>query len=285
MTIQIFFKQGEVELNVYESFYEIIKLKDYDKIKYILCRNCNLINLPPLPKNLLGLYCENNIITELPDLPNTLKELRCSYNQLESLPKLPYNLQELYCTGNNLKSLPELVYNNFHKLGITDTDEYMEGCSIRKIFCSKNKIESFSKFPFTLTELDCSHNNISKFPELPQMINSLDISYNNLTSLPTNLTRLEFLLSINFSNNQITTSIPWFTDNLNVLICNNNPISHVSYILLKNLRKLNCSLTNLKTIPNCPSGLNHITTNEELFNYINENFPEKNFRTPQTDEY
>lgn len=73
----------------YNTMEEVIALPYYDKVYYIICRECNLIRLPdPLPISLRGLYCEDNHLTTLPELPPCLEELYCSNNLLTELPNL-----------------------------------------------------------------------------------------------------------------------------------------------------------------------------------------------------
>lgn len=284
MTISIYFQPGEPVF--YESFIEIISLEKYDSIKYIICRHCNLLNLPPLPRMLVGLFCEDNYLTELPELPFRLKELRCCKNQLESLPKLPYHLEELYCSYNNLKELPDLVFNDYDKFGILTGNEnkYEEGGSIRKLWCENNKITTLPKLPFTLHILNCSNNCLTEFPELPQNINSLDISYNKLKKIPVNLIHLWYLMYIDYSNNDVSTSIPWFADELDVLKCSNNPLGYVNYVLPDKLSVFQCLNTNLKTIPNLPKYLRSLDCNKELFENIQKKFHEFDFKLAEDSE-
>ena len=273
MTISVYFRAGEPKF--YESFEDIVILENYNSITSIICRHSNLIKLPKLPLMLERLYCEDNYLTALPDLPPRLRELRCCRNQLESLPKLPYFMEELYCSNNNVKQLPELIFNDNEKFGIlSGKDKFVEGGSLRKVWCDNNNLVALPKLPFTLETLKCSHNNINQFPELPNNFNCLDISSNNLKKIPHNLIHLWYFRFFDFSDNNVSTSIPWFGENLEVLKCNNNPISYVSYILPKNLTIFECANTNIKTIPNYPKYLRSILCETELGENIKQKFPE-----------
>ena len=272
--ISIYFKSGEPKF--YESFEEIVSLENYDLIISIICRSSNVVSLPsPLPRMLKRLYCENNHITSLPELPHCLKELRCSENQLEYLPKLPYVIEELYCSHNNLKELPELVFNDYLKFGIdTENEKYMEGGSLRKVYCDNNKLSTLPKLPYTLNTIQCSHNNITEFPELPSNINNVDISHNALKSIPKELYKLWYLDFIDYSYNEVSTSLPWFADDLRFLICNNNPITYLYDKLPDNLQIFNCGNTNIRNIPNFPKYMRKLICDPELTENIEKKFPE-----------
>lgn len=94
----------------YDSFDDIIKLENYDKIYRIECYGCGLTELPELPKYLKELNCSHNKIKKLPKLPKYLWCLVCSNNKLTYLPEYPQNLQWLSCDNNFINHLP--VHNN-----------------------------------------------------------------------------------------------------------------------------------------------------------------------------
>ena len=83
-------------------------LKNYIKLEIFECSNCNLSQLPDLPKSLKYLNCSFNKLVKLPDLPNSLSELHCFENNLIELPNLPNSLTSLACYGNKLIKLPNL---------------------------------------------------------------------------------------------------------------------------------------------------------------------------------
>lgn len=83
----------------YKSFKELLKLENFDNIKFIYCQYCQLKSedLKILPKELLVLDCEHNNITEFINLPEKLRILRCRNNNIDKLPKLPDSLIILDC--------------------------------------------------------------------------------------------------------------------------------------------------------------------------------------------
>lgn len=263
----------------YKSFEEIIELEDYHLIRYIVCRNCNLILLPDiLPRLLEGLYCENNFIKELPKLPETLKDLRCCNNQLTSIPELPVMLEILYCNYNNLTQLPDLIYDMHLKFNIYQKDspnyKYIEDSRVNKLFCNYNQITHLPKLPHGLSHLECHHNNIAEFPKLNELINYINISFNKLKKIPVDLSRLHYLNYLIYNNNEVTTSIPYLNENIDTLICNDNPISYFCYTLPDKMRFFDCMNTNIKSIPNIPKYLRKLYLDDELFENTKNKFPD-----------
>ena len=83
----------------YKSFKEILNLKNFNEIRFILCQYCNLSSedIKILPKKLLVLDCEWNDITNFKELPKKLKILRCRNNKLKNIPKLPDSIIIFEC--------------------------------------------------------------------------------------------------------------------------------------------------------------------------------------------
>lgn len=270
--IKIYFKQGEEPINYnIENMHEIGKLKDYHLIRYIKCNNCNLAKLPnELPRFLKGLYCENNNLTELPNLPESLLELHCSNNQLTSLPEIPLELQQLYCSNNQLIKLPDFIYDEKSKKNIYT---FKQDYRIKKLICNNNQLTYLPKLPDSLEYLECSNNNITSLPPLPYLINYLDISYNKITKLPDNIHYLHYFYSLICNNNKIT-SLPYILpERLERLIISNNPIAYLSE-LPDYLSYLECCDTNVKHLPNMPKYMRRVYLEKELYENTKQNFPD-----------
>ena len=275
MTIKIFYKPGGIP-DFYESFGEVVKLKDYHLIRYINCRDSNLISLPEiLPMNLRGLYCEKNQITKLPKLPEKLKELRCCFNNLTELPELPLELEELYCSNNQLTQLPDLVYDMFLKYGIYPDKnhqnyKYLEDSRIKKLICNNNQLSSLPKLPDILYHLECKNNKIISLTKLPEYIRNLDISQNKLKKFPKDLHYLQSLMNLICKDNEITQSLPSLPESITRVDISNNPIKYMCDLLPDDLYFLNLSNTQIISIPNIPKNIREIIGSEKLIDYINE---------------
>ena len=173
-----------------------------DKLKTLVCIQCNLYGLPPL-QNLETLGCQNNDIRNLPELPNTLVYLTCSFNKLEYLPSLNECLFHLECDNNKLKELPPLP----------DTLELID--------CEHNHLTEFPSLNDKLRILNCSNNKIRQLPAaLNCNLEYLTCSNNELTHLPVLNRQLEHL---NCSSNKIT-MLPMFPPLLVAIIFDKNPI-------------------------------------------------------------
>ena len=97
---------------------ELPPLEHLQKLKGIDCSENQLVHLPALPPNLEGLNCIRNQITDLPDLPPKLKDLECTDNQLTYLPDLPPQLEGLSCENNPITRIGKLSDNNRFQLRI-----------------------------------------------------------------------------------------------------------------------------------------------------------------------
>ena len=109
------YRPAKFRKEVYNSFDELLKLENYNDIYKIDCHECNLTELPTLPKNLVELNCEHNKLAKLPELPSTLSSLTCCNNQLKYLPELPNKLSWLMCNSNQIEHLP-VHFNNMMTL-------------------------------------------------------------------------------------------------------------------------------------------------------------------------
>ena len=83
-------------------------IKNYKKLETFYCNNCNLDELPDLPKSIIHLYCAYNNLIKLPKLQNSLQVLFCCDNNLIELDDLPNSLIVFGCNNNKLTILPDL---------------------------------------------------------------------------------------------------------------------------------------------------------------------------------
>ena len=90
----------------YNSFDELLKLENFDEIKFIFCQFAGLSSgdIKILPKQLLVLDCENNNITYFSNLPKNLRILRTKNNKLTEMPKLPNSITLFESDFENMKN-------------------------------------------------------------------------------------------------------------------------------------------------------------------------------------
>jgi hypothetical protein len=87
----------------------ITKLPSFNKLQFLNCQECSLIEIPYLPC-LEILDCNNNQITKLSNL-SALQRLNCSGNLITTLPDLPM-IKELDFSHNQISNLPDIhLYN------------------------------------------------------------------------------------------------------------------------------------------------------------------------------
>ncbi|KAI9139294.1 hypothetical protein BKA69DRAFT_1126641 [Paraphysoderma sedebokerense] len=143
-------------------------------LKYLDCRDNELISTGNIPSSLEVLICDGNKLKSLDLLPPSLKMLSCSDNPLEDYfsssnsQPLPQSLKALTIRGGALhKGLGSALPS-----GLLFFD------------CSENKLTSLPLLPTSLQHLECSDNRLLSLPPLPTTLQILRCGGNELTCLP-----------------------------------------------------------------------------------------------------
>jgi Leucine-rich repeat (LRR) protein len=263
-------------------------------LKYLDCSINSIVNVSAFPENLVSLNCSNNLIkilpniaqgvtildcsgnklTTLPTLPQGLKKLSCTYNQLTTLPTLPQGLTELYCGDCQLITLPTLPQEltmiqcpNNQLVTLPNLP-----ANLKYLFCSNNKLNTLPALPNTLTFIDCINNKLTILPALSKALTSLLCSNNQLNALPI----LPQKLTILYCNTNQLALLPALPQSLKELECSYNKLVNLPK-LPQSLTKLSCAYnkiscfggwlppklsdlqlfnTEIKCLPNKPTGLN-----------------------------
>ena len=178
---------------------------DYSKVLNL--SNKKLYTMPSIPRECEYLDLSINELTNIPILPNNLKHLRIQFNKLISLPQLPESLLTLDLYSNALTQVPRLP-NTLVELNI-----------------SRNIIYMLPEYlPDNLKILKAYSCNLKELPrELPKKLSYLDVSLNLLTTME-DLESLEYLETLNISNNYIT-SMPKTTKSIQYILFHNNPFT------------------------------------------------------------
>lgn len=114
-------------------------IKIPQNVTYLDCAdNTALLDIGPLPYNLIDLNISRTHILNLPQLPKSLKTLICAETFITSLPNLPERLLWLNIIGTNIKKMPNIPYN------------------LSKLTCSHLfAISNFTTMPDAMVRLDC----------------------------------------------------------------------------------------------------------------------------------
>ena len=196
---------GLEKYNVFSRPVPMYNLPDLPRnLLYLICSNCGLNNIPPLPETLKLLDCSgNNKISKLPELPKGLIILNCRETTITQLPELPEGLIELVFGGGGNRHalyLPEKFPINLEVLDIgsykfvltspkwesdirenpedniqlEDDDvmtpeiinSYIKDAKAKAAYYYTNFInpESFTEFPPNLKKIDIGGTNLSSFP-------------------------------------------------------------------------------------------------------------------------
>ena len=124
-------------------------IKNYKKLKTFYCNNCDLDELPDLPKSIIHLYCAYNNLIKLPKLQNSLQVLFCCDNNLIELDNLPNSLIVFGCNNNKLTILPDLPN------------------SLKDLYCSYNNLKELPDLPNSLINFNCINNLFNlNYPDL-----------------------------------------------------------------------------------------------------------------------
>ncbi len=137
---------------------------------------------PKLPKNLQQLFIFNCNLKEIPELPKTLKILNISKNPIKKFPKeFPPNLKELRMVNCGLKKLPKCVSDLIHLeyLNLSENEfktiPKILPVSLKKLDISecKNLTKITNKLPLNLEIFKANNCNITNFPDFSKLKNLL----------------------------------------------------------------------------------------------------------------
>lgn len=211
------------------------QLKEFDWIKTLHIKNCALIQLSNLPKNLEYLDASNNSLSEFKkeDFPTSIREIELEKNIISEINDYPENITSLNLSDNELNSLP----TNFPASLIT-------------LLVGKNKLNKFSSITSQIIYLDISSNNIESIESLNNEIEALQCSKNkiyHIKKLPTNL---------------------------KILIAYSNKIRGV-YSLPESIEELDISHNEISWIPTLPNNLKNCDLSNNRLRILNCNLPEK----------
>ena len=196
----------------------------------------------------IGSYLCNNIPNDI-NIVGKIKILRIKYKYAQlDLSRL--ECDEIYYFDQEGESIKNHILPN----------------SLKKLYCSSNKLTSLPNLPNSLEILYCYNNQLTSFANT-QLPNSLEILYcynNQLTSLPNLPNSLRKLYCW---NNQLK-SLPELPNLLEILHCYNNKLTYFSNDQLPNsLEKLNCSENKLTILPELQNSLKELNCHDnELIN-------------------
>jgi len=161
--------------------------------------------------------------------------------------------------------MENLSYSKLNEVPILNNDTiYLD--------ISHNNITELNNLPSNLYYLNCSHNKIKRIENLPDTLQILVCSFNEISKLiiSPNIHRLNCMFNkikhINFTNNleviiinnNLLTNISYLPTSLKVLFCANNMISKLPDKLPEQLIILNCASNNILQLPRLPKSLEEI---------------------------
>lgn len=230
-----------------------------------------------------GVKISNGLVTELKLNGNLLEgNFPTSILSLTRLKKLDISSNRLTGEIPNLSSLSSLTYLNLSNNNFTGDvqNSYSSLPNLQEIYVGNNNCSisstDFSNFP-NLKILDISKLNLTEIPSSLtslQSLSSLNVSNNSITNF-SNLSSLSNLQELNISGNNLTrvpNEINNFT-NLKVLDLSNNAITQFSPLgTLINLEWLSLENNLLPNIPNEISSLQNLIHLNLSRNNINGGF-------------
>ncbi|OMO99488.1 Disease resistance protein [Corchorus capsularis] len=202
-----------------ESLVELPRMTHFISPKMLNLSDCPITKFPEIPTNLEGLSLAGTQILEVPSLIGSLKKLQSLDLRRTKIQNIPSNLVEL----SNLMEL-NLCSSNIEQLWNEDQDVAV--VNLRKIdlpWC-KNlrkipvlsgavKLEnlwcggciSLVELPhmthlMSLKELDLSSCPITEFPEIPTNLEELSLAGTQIEKVPSSISRLHSLASLDVSN-------------------------------------------------------------------------------------
>lgn len=188
------------------------------------CNKNELISLEGSPKEVFDFHANHNKLTSLKGGPIKVARYQCSYNLLTNLEYSPKEVKTFNCSHNQLKSLQglEKVSSLYCSYNLLANLEYSPK-EVETLYCSYNQLESLKGIG-KVSNLYCSYNKLKSLIDCPKNLYSLSCSNNLLTNMDLN-PQIKKLISLNISNNKITT-LKNMTIQINKHICfDNNPIS------------------------------------------------------------
>ena len=157
-----------------------------------------------------------------------------------------------------LNSLSEDILTlDIINMGIKSLPDLTRFLNLEILYCSNNKLTSFSNLPQSLKKLNCTNNQLISLSNLPQNLETLNCHNNKLTSLSNLPQNLEILYC---TNNQLT-SLSNLPQNLKELYCYHNQLTSLSN-LPQNLKTLDCSNNKLTFLSNLPQNLEILCCNK-----------------------
>lgn len=219
-------------------------------LRHLYCGDCpSLSRLPPLPKRIETLNCYNTNIRELPDLPSRLAVLVCFNTKLERLPPLPVNLRILGCHTTKIQEIPPLPKK------------------LRKLYCYETQITNLPELPETLLFLSCAGcENLEQLPTLPPTLEYLNCSETNIRVLPDLPDSLKELKCNRVDIIELPDTLP---ENLELLDIYRTYVS-VLPELPDTLKKVDIRFTPIHTLPNLPTSLIELETNNTNLTIVSE---------------
>lgn len=202
-------------------------------------------SMPPLIESIDLSF---NFLTDFPVNFNSLPKLKTAnfaYNQIEIIPKLPQNLQSLIINDNNV--------SHFKKAHTS---------KLSYLLIRGNKLKKLPKFKENrLFELNFSSNLLTSLVNLDHLdfVRSIDLSDNRLSTLPEDLFKLPCLIYFSASRNLLKTLPDSVTDSKLVSLNLSQNNIEILPKLPTTLERLILAHCNLKTIDNF-----YDESNEEL---------------------
>jgi len=228
-------------LNISWPYFQDNHLNHLTNLKTLKCKGARITTIPSSVTNLYVFNCK--YLSDINYLTN-LEKLSYSWMKID---KFPINLTYLNMEGNStVENISYLV--NLKTLKCGHTEVVKIPTSITHLYFSGPHLinNDHIKTLTNLTKLDIYHKStITKFPKTLTYLSIPKI--NNITDLR-HLTNLKTLKCNYFA---ISTGSTEFKKNIEYLACNNNGKIHDRHIKdFINLRKLECSNTNITYFPN-----------------------------------
>ncbi len=262
------------ELRCYQNEITTLNVLGLTNLTKLYCMSNQIAVLDvSLLSNLEILFCSNNLLTILN--VNGLANLQNCELQVNQISALTFNgltnLKFLNCSSNNLTVLDVTSLTNLERLSCENNQINLLNVAgldnLENLSCATNQLTALDLSGVTnLVNLNCAFNQIpqSSLIGLNTSIVSLNYSDNQLTTLNVaNFTNLEILLC--FTNLLTVLDVAPLT-NLKELYCGNNLLPTLDVTNLTNLEQLNCSsnmLTELD-VDNCINLVSVFCSNNQI---------------------
>jgi len=104
---------------------ELNNFERFDEITELTCLNCNLTEIPVLPKYLRLFDCGYNQIREIKNLPESLQEFYYDSNQITEIKNLPVSLRHFNYEDNPITNPMEIKKWEYICQKNLERDEYI----------------------------------------------------------------------------------------------------------------------------------------------------------------